>query len=295
MEKRRGVLSIKEVPEVAQSAEPLLLATFDRMKDLKDLEFDIRVLKNLPRGIASDESKIKANFIIAKEGYFKALEEAKSEFSKLALGNPIDDEGFVKLKKLRRIGLVLKSFYALANKKGEMPAKTKNFLRNLGKANDQLASKLSKQIRTASEMKKYQKKLEGADPGYDKSLTDLEISQKDLKNNVLDKLEVASNIFFSAIFGDYGYKYISMEDFHEARRSIRLISDFLWVSTAQGLDIEDEENKALQILFGTLYGLSSMMGGHRDKVLRKKSIKQKKRLLKRKLCLTLCLCNNLSC
>jgi len=162
-----------------------------------------------------------------------------------AISSKPNEDSFIYLKQVRRIGLILRESYLLFSSEHSSPQPFYLFIKSLGGFNDQYWFSAPKELG--------EKVAERNIGNFE--FNDPSIENKDFRKYVEKILSDTKELLKEQI--------LSMEEFHGLRKNIRLCADIMQVSAA-----EDYQGK-LHWLFSSLLDLSVRLGKEHDEYIQR--------------------------
>ncbi len=191
--------------------EPILVEKFLDIKIKPDIEPTLEEFKPL---FDTEDSRLDS-FEEAKKAFLYVLEKDKIQ---TCLEDPkINKKTYKFLKKIRRIGLILRAQYKFLDKGHNSPKKLQEFITTLGSFNDQYY--LEEKTINVSDL----------------ILTMRELNPDSLAINIADKKDFHGFgiHILKKINNSLDKPQLSMVEFHKLRRSIRFCGDLLQVAAAK--------------------------------------------------------------
>ena len=247
---KESFLPSKSIPADVEQVQdvPLTVSYFDRIKEIPDINPEVddfsAIFDNLEyRQHCFEEIKKSFLFLYDKEKIDKSLNAEANE------------EDFLYLKKVRRFGLILREGYCLLGSKHASPEPFFLFIKSLGILNDQYWFSPTKELRK-------------------------EVSERNIGNFKLEDPSIENKAFrkyFEKLLSEtkelLNEQTLSMKEFHELRKNVRLCADIMQVSAAENYQ------GGLHWLFSSLLELSVRLGKEHDEYIKrdlKGEIKYKK-------------------
>jgi|GEM_PF-4740360 len=224
--------------------KPKLISTYDLIKEKPDTEPRLSDLKPL----LADSEYRKKSFEEVREAFI--FEYDRDKIAECLSKNEPDEEDFRYLKKLRRLGVILRSNYNFFGQSHLSPEVFVNLISNLGRYNDNywLGSAKREQSKIYSENVMTNGNIKQV----------LEIDYADNRNFT----EYARGMIFEIkillkddVFG--------AQNFHDLRKKIRICADSLQYAASDNLD------SGVHWLFSSMLELSTELGHIHDAVLQK--------------------------